>query len=340
METKNKILVTGGAGYIGSHTIIELINAGYEPVVVDNFSNSNAWILQNVEEITGQKIKFYQIDCREYNQLKEILKIEKKIEGIIHFAAYKSVSESVASPLKYYENNLGSLTSVLKLVNTFGIPRFVFSSSCTVYGQADELPVSEKTPIKPAESPYGYTKQVGEQMILDTLKNNAVLLRYFNPVGAHPSGLIGELPNGKPENLVPFITQTATGIREKLMVFGNDYNTPDGSCVRDFIHVVDLAKAHVAALDYIKDQKPTTAFNIGTGEGNTVLEAIRLFEEVNNVKLNYEITARRPGDIEKIYADTTKADEVLGWKAGLGLREALRDSWNWECYLRKVKQVA
>ncbi len=340
MEAKNKILVTGGAGYIGSHTVIELINAGYDPIVVDNFSNSSGWILQNVEKITGQKIKFYHIDCRDYKKLKEVLKIEKNIEGVIHFAAFKSVSESVSSPLKYYENNIGSLTSVLKLVKTFGIPRFVFSSSCTVYGQADELPVSETTPIKQAESPYGYTKQVGEQMITDTLENNAILLRYFNPVGAHPSGLIGELPNGKPENLLPFITQTAAGIRDKLMVFGTDYNTPDGSCVRDFIHVVDLAKAHVAALDFLKEVKLTTAFNIGTGKGNTVLEAIRLFEEVNNLMLNYEITERRLGDIEKIYADTTKASEVLGWSAELDLKDALRDSWNWECYLRKMNEVA
>lgn len=324
------IIVTGGAGFIGSHTVVELINAGYEPVIMDDFSNSKRWILDRLETITNQKITCLEVDCKDYDAMHAQLSNIGKIQGLIHFAAYKSVSESVAQPLKYYENNVMSLINVLKLIKSFEIPHFVFSSSCTVYGQSDVLPVIETAEIKKAASPYGYTKQVGEQLIGDELSSGAVILRYFNPIGAHPSGLIGELPNGTPENLVPYITQTAAGIREKLMVYGSDYNTPDGTCIRDYIHVVDLAKAHVKSLEYLKDKDVIAVFNVGTGKGNSVLEMITTFEEVNDLKLNYEITGRRPGDIEQIYSDTTKVNQELGWKAIYGIQESLRDAWNWQ----------
>ncbi len=337
METRPKIIVTGGAGFIGSHTVVELINAGYMPVIIDDFSNSKEWIIDRLCILTQSAIMYYKVDCKNYETMHEIFTGLGDIEGIIHFAAYKSVGESVGSPLKYYQNNVGSLTTILQLIDKFNIPKLVFSSSCTVYGQADQLPVTELTPIKKAESPYGYTKQVGEQLINDVKKEGAVILRYFNPIGAHSSGLIGELPNGKPENLVPYITQTAIGIREQLQVFGNDYNTQDGTCLRDYIHVVDLARAHVKALQYLDENSTTETFNVGTGKGNSVLEMIETFEKVNQIKLNYKIVPRRIGDIEQIYADTTKANEVLKWKAKYGIKEALKDAWKWELNIREMK---
>ncbi|MFT7543603.1 MAG: UDP-glucose 4-epimerase [Gammaproteobacteria bacterium] len=340
MENRPKIIVTGGAGFIGSHTVVELIEAGYMPVIIDDFSNSQEWIIDCLCILAESAIMYYNVDCKNYETMHEIFMGLGDIEGIIHFAAFKSVGESVSSPLKYYNNNIGSLTTILQLVEDFSIPKLVFSSSCTVYGQADQLPVTELTPIKKAESPYGYTKQVGEQLINDTLKDGAVILRYFNPIGAHPSGLIGELPNGKPENLVPYITQTAAGIRDELQVFGNDYNTLDGTCLRDYIHVVDLARAHVKALQYLDDNCATNTFNVGTGKGNSVLEMINTFEAVNQVKLNYKIVPRREGDIEQIYADTTKANTVLKWKAQYGIKEALRDAWNWELKIQEMKLSA
>tara|TARA_B110000259_G_scaffold69707_1_gene82066 strand:+ start:5138 stop:5977 length:840 start_codon:yes stop_codon:yes gene_type:complete len=273
---------------------------------------------------------YFKVDCKNYETMLEILRGLGDIEGIIHFAAFKSVGESVDLPLKYYNNNIGSLTTILQLITDLNIPKLVFSSSCTVYGEADKLPVTELTPIKKAESPYGYTKQVGEQLINDAKKEGAVILRYFNPIGAYSSGLIGELPIGRPENLVPYITQTAVGIRKQLQIFGNDYNTFDGTCLRDYIHVVDLAKAHVKAIQYLDTNKITETFNIGTGKANSVLEMVKTFEAVNNTKLNYKIVARRLGDIEQIYADTKKANVLLKWKANFGIKEALRDAWNWE----------
>lgn len=340
METKPQIIVTGGAGFIGSHTVVELIEAGYMPVIIDDFSNSQEWIIDRLCTLTRSTIMYYNVDCKNYETMHEIFMGLGHVTGIIHFAAFKSVGESVDLPLKYYNNNIGSLATILQLVEDFNIPKLVFSSSCTVYGQANQLPVTELTPIKAAESPYGYTKQVGEQMINDTLKEGAVILRYFNPIGAHPSGLIGELPNGKPENLVPYITQTAVGIREELQIFGNDYNTLDGTCLRDYIHVVDLAKAHVKALQYLDENKATDTFNVGTGKGNSVLEMVETFETVNNTKLNYKIVPRRAGDIEQIYADTKKANTVLKWKAQYGIKEALRDAWNWELNIQETKWSA
>ena len=337
MENRPKIIVTGGAGFIGSHTVVELIDAGYMPIIIDNFSNSQEWIIDRLCILTQIKIMFYSVDCKNYETMHELFSGLGDIAGVIHFAAFKSVGESVAAPLKYYNNNIISLATILQLVADFKIPKLVFSSSCTVYGQADQLPVTELTPIKAAESPYGYTKQVGEQMINDTLKEGALILRYFNPIGAHPSGLIGELPLGKPENLVPYITQTAIGIREQLQIFGDDYKTLDGTCLRDYIHVVDLAKAHVKALKYLDNNSDTETFNVGTGKGISVLEMVKTFEVVNNVKLNYKIVPRREGDIEQIYADTTKANAILKWKAQYGIKEALRDAWNWELNIKEMK---
>jgi UDP-glucose 4-epimerase len=340
METRPKIIVTGGAGFIGSHTVLELVEAGYLPVIIDDFSNSKEWIIDRLCVLTQSAIMYYKVDCKNYETMHEIFTGIGYVAGIIHFAAFKSVNESVSSPLKYYHNNIGSLTTILQLVEEFSIPKLVFSSSCTVYGQADQLPVTELTPIKQAESPYGYTKQVGERLINDSKKEGAVILRYFNPIGAHPSGLIGELPNGKPENLVPYITQTAVGIRDQLQIFGNDYATADGTCLRDYIHVVDLAKAHVKALHYLDENKNVNTFNVGTGKGNSVLEMVKTFEVINQVKLNYKIMPRRAGDIEQIYADTTKANTVLKWKAQYGIKEALRDAWNWELNIQEMKLSA
>lgn len=330
-----KILVTGGTGFIGSHTVVELHNAGYEPVIIDNFNNSNPSVLDGIKAITGKSFTFYEGDCNDKTIFKTIFS-EHKIEGIIHFAAYKAVGESVANPLKYYYNNLHSLVVLLESMLESKVNNLVFSSSCTVYGQPDKLPVTEDAPVKLAESPYGNTKQVSEEIIKDTCFANkdlrAISLRYFNPIGAHPSAKIGELPIGVPGNLVPFITQTAIGLREKLTVFGNDFNTPDGSCVRDYIHVVDLAKAHVKAIELI-DKKETghyDFFNIGTGNGSTVLEVVSTFERVANQKLNYTIGNRRAGDVEKVYAAVDKSTKELGWKTELSLETALEDAWRWQ----------
>jgi UDP-glucose 4-epimerase len=335
-----KILVTGGAGFIGSHTVVELHNAGYEPVLIDNFSNSQRSVLQGIKNITGKEFTFYEADCNEPNTFRSIFK-QHKIEGIIHFAAYKAVGESVKEPLKYYSNNLNSLINLLESMLELGVNNLVFSSSCTVYGQPDALPVTENAPIKKAESPYGNTKQIGEEIIIDACAANASLhaisLRYFNPIGAHPSAEIGELPLGIPGNLVPFITQTAAGIREKLTVFGNDYDTPDGSCIRDYIHVVDLAKAHVKAFELL-DKKTAgfyDFFNIGTGKGSTVLEVVKGFEKVTRKNLNYWIGPRRPGDVEKVYAAVDKSTKELNWKTELSLETALEDAWRWQQRLQQ-----
>jgi UDP-glucose 4-epimerase len=331
----NKILITGGAGYIGSHTAVELIKAGLEPIILDDLSNSNEKVLDRLEEILGRKLTFYKGDCNDRSVLDQISK-DHKISGVIHFAAFKAVGESTEQPLKYYSNNLGSLLVLLDFMKESRISDLVFSSSCTVYGQPDVLPVTESTPRKDAESPYGNTKKICEDILVDYVKSKAgirvIALRYFNPVGAHPSGKIGELPIGKPNNLVPFITQTAAGIREKLTVFGDDYDTPDGSCVRDFIHAMDLADAHVKAFTYLNDKSSDfyDVFNVGTGNGNTVLEVIHTFEKVNDLKLNYEIGPRRAGDVVKIWADTKKINSVVGWKPSKTLEDSMRDSWNWQ----------
>ena len=339
---KQKILVTGGTGYIGSHTVVELQNSGYEVVIIDNLSNSSADVVDNIEKVSGVRPIFEELDCLDYEGLNTVFAKHKGIKAIIHFAASKAVGESVQKPLLYYRNNLLSLINILELMPQHGVEGIVFSSSCTVYGQPDELPVTEKAPIKKAESPYGNTKQVNEEIICDTIKSgspiSAILLRYFNPIGAHPTALLGELPNGVPQNLIPFLTQTAIGIREKLSVFGNDYNTPDGSCIRDFINVVDLAKAHVTAIERILDKKQKQAvetFNIGTGRGLSVLELINLFEKSTGVKLNYEIVGRRTGDIEKVWANPDYANNELGWKAEISIEETLKSAWAWQLKLRE-----
>ncbi len=330
------ILVTGGAGFIGSHTVVELVEAGFSPVIVDNLSNSNVSVLQGLKNILGQDVPFYQEDCNDFEVMNKIVQ-KHQIQGIIHFAAYKAVGESVAEPLKYYQNNIGSLLNILEVMKGNGVRNLVFSSSCTVYGQADQIPVTEETPRKKAESPYGNTKAIAEDILEDCIKSGMemgiISLRYFNPIGAHKSAEIGELPLGVPSNLVPFITQTAAGIREKLVVFGADYNTPDGSNIRDFIHVVDLAKAHVAALKLLDNKSEGSyydIFNLGTGTGNTVLEVIETFEKVNQLKLNYEIGPRRAGDVEKIYGNVEKAAKLLNWKAEKSLEESLEDAWRWQ----------
>lgn len=334
----SKILVTGGLGYIGSHTVVELINAGYEPVIVDDLSNSHPTILDQITKITGKKPVFHKLDLCDEAGVRNLVTIAPGITGIIHFAASKAVGESVQFPLKYYRNNIYSLINLLDAY--YGKPlNFVFSSSCTVYGQPDHLPVDECAPVKPAESPYGNTKQIAEEILRDTVASGAdykvIALRYFNPVGAHESALIGELPIGVPQNLVPFITQTAIGKREKITVFGDDYNTPDGSCIRDYIHVVDLAKAHIAALKLMeKDSfKGYDVFNLGTGKGNSVLEIIHAFERVTGVKLNYSIGPRRSGDIEQVWGDVTKSKEQLHWQTELGIDTMMASAWAWEKYL-------
>jgi UDP-glucose 4-epimerase len=341
---KKKILVTGGTGYIGSHTAVELIDRGFEVIIIDNLYNSEAEVVDRIEKITGTKPQLQVFDICDSGKLNAFFQKYDRISGIIHFAAYKAVGESVNKPLEYYRNNLVSLINLLDAMKTYGVHNLVFSSSCTVYGQPEKLPVSEDAPLQPAVSPYGNTKQVGEEVIRDTAvsdKNiNAISLRYFNPIGAHPSALIGELPRGVPENLVPFITQTAYGVREVLNVFGNDYNTPDGSCIRDYLHVTDLAKAHVIAIDRLignKNKSNYEVFNLGTGTGVSVLEAIRSFERVTGMKLKYRITARRPGDIEKIWADPSLANRELGWKTESTLDEAMSTAWEWEKFIRKPK---
>jgi UDP-glucose 4-epimerase len=331
-----KILVTGGCGYIGSHTIVDLIENGYDVINIDNLSRSNAQIMERVEKITGRSVKHYHVDLCNYDDTFAVFQENDDIIGIIHFAAYKAVGESVEKPLMYFENNLVSLINLLKCVNEFKVPYFVFSSSCTVYGSPDSMPVTEETMPKPAESPYGYTKQMGEQIVSETYKTlagSAILLRYFNPAGAHPSGLIGELPVGKPQNLVPAITQTAIGKLEGMKVHGTDYTTRDGSCIRDYIHVCDLAHAHTLALNYLLDEKNMThceVFNLGTGQGITVLEAIHAFEKVSGQKLNYEIGPRRPGDVEAIFANNDKARMFLGWEPKNNLEDMMRTAWQWE----------
>jgi len=331
---KKKILVTGGTGYIGSHTVVELIEAGYEPVIIDNLSNSNKSVLQQIEKITGVLPEFHEIELCDEGKVSQFV-ANNQIDGVMHFAASKAVSESVEKPLKYYRNNFYSLINLLGAFDNRNV-NFVFSSSCTVYGQPDELPVSEQAPVKKAESPYGNTKQVAEEILQDVAianKNfNIIALRYFNPVGAHASALIGELPIGVPQNLGPFITQSAIGKRGAITVYGNDYQTSDGSCIRDYIHVVDLAKAHVAALKRLeKDrEKSYEVFNIGTGTGTTVLQLVNAFEAVTGVKLNYRIGDRRPGDIEKVWGDVSLSNSLLGWKAEHGINEMMRSAWAWE----------
>jgi UDP-glucose 4-epimerase len=335
-----KILVTGGAGFIGSHTCVELFAAGYLPVVVDNFSGSDRRVKDALAKILGMALPVYEIDCCDAVALREVFRKEGPIEGAIHFAAYKSVGASVNQPLEYYANNLGSLVTLLQVMREENVRRFVFSSSCTVYGQPDELPVTEESPMKPAESPYGRTKQFCEAVINDAVTAKiplqATSLRYFNPVGAHPSALIGELPIGKPENLVPFITQSAAGWRGELTVFGNDYSTRDGTCVRDYIHVVDLARAHVAAMRWLENEtRPAfnEIFNLGTGNGVTVLEAIAAFEQASGTKLKYKLGARRPGDVMEVYASVEKATRLLGWRTELTILEAMRDAHRWQTTL-------
>ena len=339
--SKGKILVTGGSGYIGSHTAVELINAGYEVVIIDNFSNSEPFVLDRIRKITGKDFSFEEIDLADRGAVQQFFSKYNDLNGIIHFAANKAVGESVEKPLMYYRNNLGSLIHLLENMEEHQVANLVFSSSCTVYGQPDELPVNELAPIKKAESPYGNTKQICEEIIADSITANPLLrsiaLRYFNPIGAHESGLIGELPQGVPANLIPFVTQTAIGLRDELKVFGDDYNTPDGSCVRDYIHVVDLAKAHVVAVDRLlekKNSKNYEWFNLGTGKGVSVLEVIKTFEKVTGVSLPYRIVERRIGDVEQVWADTKIANEVLGWRSDTSLAESLESAWKWEKHIR------
>lgn len=335
-----KILVTGGLGFIGSHTVVELQNEGFEVVIIDNLSNAEEKVLHGIEAITGQKPIFENLDLREKEAVKAFFKKYNDIAGVIHFAASKAVGESVENPLLYYENNINALVYILQELQSKPGADFIFSSSCTVYGQAEKMPITEDASIQLAASPYGNTKQIGEEIIRDVAKVsniNAILLRYFNPIGAHPSAEIGELPIGVPQNLVPFITQTGIGMRKELSVFGSDYPTPDGTCIRDYIHVVDLAKAHVVALKRLIDKKNETAvevFNVGTGKGSSVLEVIRSFEKVSGQKLPYKLVERRDGDVIEAYADTHKANSVLGWKAQSTLDEAIESAWKWEKKIR------
>ena len=334
---QKKILVTGGTGYIGSHTVVELQNAGYEVVIIDNLSNSNVDVIDGIEKITDIRPVFSETDCNDKLAVAKVITDNPGITGIIHFAASKAVGESVEQPLNYYRNNIVSLINLLELMAEHPVKGLVFSSSCTVYGQPDILPVTENAPVKPAESPYGNTKQINEEIIRDTIYAGAsfksIVLRYFNPIGAHPSAEIGELPIGVPQNLVPFLTQTAAGIRKELRIFGNNYDTPDGSCIRDFIHVVDLAKAHVIAMNRLLDDgssKQLEIFNLGTGRGVTVLELIRTFEKVTGVKVPFQIIGRRDGDIEKVWADPTHANQTLGWQALETLEDTLLSAWKWQ----------
>ena len=341
----SRILVTGGTGYIGSHTTVELMQQGYDVTIVDNLSNSSVDVLDGITAIVGRKPDFANIDCGNFVDLDNVFKAYPDIVGVIHFAASKAVGESVEKPLLYYRNNIGSLVTLLEVMKLHRVPNLVFSSSCTVYGQpdADHLPVDETAPIQKALSPYGNTKQINEEIICDEAHADAglhaTILRYFNPIGAHPSAQIGELPNGVPQNLLPFITQTAAGLRPELKVFGNDYNTPDGSCIRDYIYVVDLAKAHVKAIDRMltaKDRDQVEVFNLGTGTGLSVLTLINEFEAATGVKIPYSIVGRREGDIEQVWAAPQKANEVLGWKADTPIRNVLASAWNWEKKIRKI----
>ena len=335
-----KILVTGGCGYIGAHTILDLIENGFEPVCVDNNSRSTTTLLEGIKNITGKPVKNYKVDLCNFDDTYAVFQENDDIEGIIHFAAFKAVGESVEKPLMYFENNLTSLINILKCTKEFNVPNFIFSSSCTVYGSPDEIPVTEQTPQKPAESPYGATKQMGEEIVREATRDGdtkSILLRYFNPVGAHPSALIGEMPFGKPQNLVPAITQTAIGKIKQLTVHGDDYSTRDGSCVRDYIHVCDIAHAHTLALQYLINKENTSAceiFNLGTGNGITVLEVIKSFEKVSGVKLNYTIGPRRPGDIIAIYANNSLAKDTLKWETKFSLDEMMSTAWKWEQKLK------
>ena len=343
---KQRILVTGGTGFIGSHTTVELQEAGYEVIIIDNLSNSRADVVDGIEKITGIRPHFENIDCCDIEALDKVFSKYEGIEGIIHFAASKAVGESVEKPLLYYRNNINSLVNLLELMPKHGVKGIIFSSSCTVYGQPtpENLPVTEQSPIQKALSPYGNTKQINEEIIQDYVHSGAhiksIILRYFNPIGAHPSALIGELPIGVPLNLIPYVTQTAAGIREKLRVFGNDYNTPDGTCIRDYIYVVDLAKAHVKAMSRTLDNpeaQPVEIFNIGTGEGVSTLQIIKRFEAVTGVKLNWEFAPRREGDIEKVWGNVDKANTILGWKADANLDDVLLSAWRWQQKLSENK---
>lgn len=343
MSSKKTVLVSGGAGFIGTHTTVALIEAGYEVVVIDNFSNSEPSAIEGVEKILGRKVTFEECDTCDINALRGVFE-RHEFDSVIHFAAYKAVGESMHEPLKYYQNNLVSYMNILQLMKDFKRPNVLFSSSATVYGDAETLPVTELTPRQPATSPYGNTKQIAEDILRDccaAYENfNGIALRYFNPIGAHPSALIGELPRGVPANLVPFITQTAAGIRECLSVFGNDYNTPDGTCLRDYIDVNDLARAHVAAVDRMTEEKMEAKyeiFNVGTGHPVSVLELITRFEKANNLKLNYKIASRRDGDVPAVWADTAIANEKLGWNAVVDLDDTLRSAWAWEKHIRNIK---
>lgn len=335
-----KILVTGGLGYIGSHTVVELQNEGFEVIAIDNLSNSTIQVLDGIKKITGEQPRFENIDLRDKSSVQDFFKKHNDIYGVIHFAASKAVGESVENPLLYYENNINSLIYILQELSKLPQANFIFSSSCTVYGQAEKMPITEDASVKPAMSPYGNTKQIGEEIIFDVSKMtnlNSILLRYFNPIGAHPSAEIGELPLGVPQNLVPFITQTALGLRKELSVFGNDYPTPDGTCIRDYIHVVDLAKAHVIALQRLLNNDnvdKVEVFNLGTGTGSSVLEVINTFEKISGQKLPYKIVPRRNGDVISAYANTDKAKTILGWSTKLSLDDALKDAWKWEQKVR------
>uniref|UniRef100_A0AB33JAY0 UDP-glucose 4-epimerase n=3 Tax=unclassified Prevotella TaxID=2638335 RepID=A0AB33JAY0_9BACT len=340
---KQTILVTGGTGFIGSHTTVELQQAGYEVVIVDNLSNSKIEVLDGIEKITGIRPQFEHVDLTDYEATEKVFQKYPKIEGIIHFAASKAVGESVEKPLMYYRNNVISLVNLLELMPKYNVKGIIFSSSCTVYGQpsAENLPVSESAPIQKALSPYGNTKQINEEIIQDYIHSGAavksIILRYFNPIGAHPSALIGELPNGTPNNLIPFVTQTAIGVRKEITIFGNDYSTPDGTCIRDYIYVVDLAKAHVKAMERVleKETEPLEYFNVGTGKGESTLEIVQGFEKATGVKLNWKFGPRREGDIEKVWGDVRKANEVLGWKADTPLEDVLASAWKWQQKLRE-----
>lgn len=342
MKDSKKILVTGGAGYIGSHTVVELVNAGYETIIIDNFSRSDRTLPEGIEKITGQQVKLFEGDCCDKSFLEHVFKSAGPISAVLHFAAYKSVGESVEKPLSYYQNNVGSLVALLEVMQENHVRDFIFSSSCTVYGQPDHIPVNESAPFKRAESPYGATKQVCERILEDTYSTGfrIVSLRYFNPVGAHPTALLGELPIGTPNNLVPYVTQTAAGIRQNLTVFGSDYDTPDGSCIRDFIHVVDVAKAHVKAMEFLSEgsgENIFEVFNLGTGVGVSVLQLIDKFIKVTGVPIPYVIGARRPGDVEKVYADPAKVNSMLKWKTAYTLEDSLLHAWQWEKKIRNLK---
>ncbi len=342
IKPNSVIAVTGGAGYIGSHTVVQLLEAGNKVIIIDNLSRSDKTLLAGLKEITGLDIPFYQVDCTNENDLNKVF-TQNKIDAVIHFAAYKAVGESVNKPLDYYENNIFSLTTLLRNMLRSGVKNLIFSSSCTVYGEPDSVPVTEQSPTKPANSPYGATKQMCERILKDVanLGINAVSLRYFNPIGAHPSGLIGELPLGTPNNLVPFITQSAAGIRGALTIFGHDYNTPDKTCVRDYIHVTDLAEAHVKALQFINthENNGLHVFNVGTGVGCSVLEVIQTFERVNGIKINYNFGERRSGDVEKVYADPSLAFEKLKWRPKYTLVDALQHAWQWEMNFRQMENA-